>query len=206
MKISLIGMSNAGKTTISKRLIKHGFTIFSCDDFIEKKLENELKKNGYKGISDVALWMGHPYEEKYKQTSETYIQLEEKSMHEILDIIEKVSEDKNIVIDTTGSVIYLSKNIKKRLFDNTKVIYIETPQSAYKEMFETFLNEPKPLIWGNMFDKHESESVHDAFYRCYPALLKWRAKAYKKIAHDIISVSKLRHSGGLDHLLSIINS
>src|SRR5258706_6711991 len=115
MKISLIGMSGSGKTYWSEKLAQKGFTIFCCDALIEKKLGVELTSLGYNGIEDVAKWMGQPFSAQYKQTSKRYLQFEQEVMEEFLQFLEKTKDDENIVIDTTGSVIYLDKNIIKKL-------------------------------------------------------------------------------------------
>src|ERR1039457_799049 len=107
MKISLIGMSGSGKSYWSKQLEKKGFKRFGCDDMIEKKLHIDLNRLGLNGIHDVAKWMGYPYEKKYKTANKKYLDLEKQIMREILYFLKNEAKtDENIVIDTTGSVIY----------------------------------------------------------------------------------------------------
>ncbi|MFI5142332.1 MAG: hypothetical protein ACHQII_08250, partial [Bacteroidia bacterium] len=127
MRISLIGMSGIGKSHWSKKLEQEGFTRFCCDDFIENKLEDELKHLGYKGIHEVALWLGQPYDPQYAENSRKYLQYEQEELDNILTLIENMP-DKNIVIDTTGSVIYLSPVTLKRLKQLTSVIYFATSE------------------------------------------------------------------------------
>src|SRR5258708_4675141 len=99
MKISLIGMSGSGKTYWSKKLEKKGFKRYCCDDLIEKRLHDELKRLGYAGgITEIAQWMGQPFQENYTQASKKYITFEDEVMREIInDIEERFNED--IVID-----------------------------------------------------------------------------------------------------------
>src|SRR5437868_5591313 len=124
MKISLIGMSGSGKTYWSKKMEKKGFIRFCCDDLIENKLHEELKSLGYKGgIKDLAKWMGQPYEKKYRITSKKYVSIEKQVMKEVLNTVEK-QFDKNLIIDTTGSVIYTGNRILERLKNLTKVIFL----------------------------------------------------------------------------------
>ena len=66
-------MSGSGKSYWSKKLQAKGFKRFCCDDLIEKKLENELKKLGYSGIQDVAKWMGQPFDTQYLRSSKEYL-------------------------------------------------------------------------------------------------------------------------------------
>ncbi|MBD3202988.1 hypothetical protein GF327_01730, partial [Candidatus Woesearchaeota archaeon] len=68
MIISMIGMSNSGKTYWSKKLEKkYNFQRYTCDDIIRKKLKKILKKQGFSGIKDVSEWMGQPYEKRYEK-------------------------------------------------------------------------------------------------------------------------------------------
>src|SRR5437762_762767 len=118
MKISLVGMSGSGKTHWGKKLARQGFTLFDANELLEDKLRDELKKVGYKGIRDVARWMGQPYEKQYSKTSAQYLAAERETMMEILDYVEKRAKpDEHILIDTTGSVIYTGDDIFQRLSD-----------------------------------------------------------------------------------------
>ncbi len=196
MKISLIGMSNSGKTHWSTKLLqeleKIGFVRFCCDDLIEQKLDRELKSLGYSGINDVARWMGQPYEKKYKTNSRKYLRLEKEAMEEILNFLEEQTKVKNVVIDTTGSVIYLESELIDRLKKITKIVYLDTPDSVQKQMYKNYIKNPKPVIWGNSFKKLNGESNFEALSRCYPELLKFRTKKYKKFADVAIDYYMVR--------------
>ncbi|MBI2621541.1 MAG: hypothetical protein HYW63_02735 [Candidatus Levybacteria bacterium] len=194
MKISLVGMSGSGKTYWSKKLGSYGFRRYCCDDLIEEKLERELKHLGYSGIADVSKWMGQPFDRRYPATSKKYLQLEEKVMEEILSGIEKSTNNKNIVIDTTGSVIYIGEGALKKLTRLTKVIYFKTPDSVKKKMYRLYLQDPKPVIWGNAFNKKINETDFEALERCYPKLLAIRAKKYEKIAGITLGYKVLHDS------------
>ena len=74
MHITLIGMSNIGKTHWSNLLVtERGFTKIDCDFRIEQKLGPELTKLGYHGIRDVAKWMGQPFDPQYPETSRKFL-------------------------------------------------------------------------------------------------------------------------------------
>ncbi|MBI2036348.1 hypothetical protein HYT17_01850 [Candidatus Microgenomates bacterium] len=196
MKISLIGMSNSGKThwstKLSRELERAGFVRFAADELIEKKLETVLKKLGFAGIHDMARWMGQPYEKRYQTNSQKYLALEKEAMEEILSSLQKLTKSKNIVIDTTGSVIYLGDKLMSRLKKLTAIVYLDTPESVQKQMYENYIKNPKPVIWGDSFRKLNGESDFAALSRCYPKLLAFRTKRYKKYANIVLDYFMLR--------------
>ena len=193
MRITLIGMSNVGKTYWANKLAEVGFQVFSCDDLIEEKLASELQKYGYKGIHDVARWMGQPFDKQYSQTSARYLSFETEVMKSILfTLVNNGVGQKNIVIDTTASVIYTDDIIMDELKRLTKIVYLDTPLKVQKEMYFSYLKYPKPVIWGNSFKKRQDESDFEALSRCYPNLLAYRTKRYKLYADISLDYFLLR--------------
>lgn len=182
MIISLIGMSGSGKTHWSKRLAQAGFARFGCDDLIERKLVEELRAYGYSGIADMAKWMGQPFHEQYRRNSERYLTLEREIMDEILYNLDD-ADDSDVVIDTTGSVIYTGGAVLQQLVRLTTVVYLETPLLVQEWMYRQYLADPKPVIWGDAFLKRADESDVEALARCYPVLLSRRAQLYQAYAH-----------------------
>lgn len=193
MKIALIGMSGSGKSYWAKKLESQGFKRFCCDDLIEKKLEKELRFLGYSGIKDVAKWMGQPFDKQYKKNSHRYLELENEVMQEVLDYLEKSKQNENIVIDSTGSVIYVRRSILKRMDEVSKILYLHSPSFVQNQMLEEYMRNPKPVIWGDIFSKHRGESNMKALQRSYPKLLESRVKKYKDIAEIIFDYYLLRH-------------
>lgn len=195
MIISLIGMSNCGKTYWSKKLEFIGFKRFGCDDMIEKKLESELKKLGYTGINDVAKWMGQPYEIQYPKTSKKYLEFEKETLEEIIKELFTIDKQNDTVIDTTGSVIYHGEKIIKELQKLTKIVLLDTPESVLQEMFSSYIRNPKPVYWGKNFDKKENETPKAALFRCYPKLLHFRQSKYRQYANIILDYPLTRKYG-----------
>lgn len=195
MKISLVGMSGSGKSYWSKKLQKKGFRRFCCDDLIEAKLGDALKKLGYSGIQDVAKWMGQPFDEQHTDASRKYLQCEKEILEKIAGEIRKIPDKEDIVIDTTGSVIYMKKNILDKLIQLTKIIYLNIPASVKDDMYKLYLSDPKPIVWGNSFKKNADESNMEALSRCYPKLLASRAQKYEKIAHIVLDYAIHRRQG-----------
>lgn len=188
--ISLIGMSGSGKSHWSSRLQGRGFERFCCDDMIEERLGNELKVLGYAGIRDVARWMGQPYDSQYDQTSKRYLDFEGEVVGEVLERVGR-SKARRVVIDTTGSVIYLAEDILQELSARTRVVYLETPDSVKEQMYQLYLADPKPVIWGDSFSREGGETNRQALARCYPLLLAYRTARYARLAHITLDYDTL---------------
>jgi hypothetical protein len=54
-----------------------------------------------------------------------------------------------------------------------------------------YLSDPKPVLWGDQFDKRPGESTQDAIARCYPQLIAHRKKNYAHYAHRVVSMERL---------------
>lgn len=183
MIISLVGMSGSGKSAWAKILGREkGFKRYCCDDLIEEKLAPELAKLGFHGINDVSRWMGQPYDERYAETNKKYLDFEAQSLREVLSEIQKMDKDINVVVDATGSVIYLPEELLGDLKKLTRIIYLKTPESIMEQMIARYVADPKPVIWGNLYQPEESETKEETLKRCYPGLLRYRAGLYDKLA------------------------
>jgi len=186
MFISLIGMSGVGKSFWSVELEKKkSFRRFGIDDMIEAELEPELKKFGYSGIKDMSRWLGQPYDVRCADKSARYLELEEASAQKALDAVENM-ESENIVIDTTGSVVYLSEELLGRMKKLTQVIYFNTPKEVIEKKIKQYFDNPKPIIWGKSYNANPGEDPVLALKRCYPELLRYRTGRYEKLADRTI--------------------
>ena len=193
MTISFIGMSGAGKSMRSLSLEKEGFIRYSCDDLIEKELAPELKRLGYRGTRDVSRWMGQPYDRRYKKNSQKYLEMEARSLAYILSKIKKTKRG-NVVVDTTGSVVYLPQRLQNALKKQTTVIYLKTPAAIVEKMIERYMSDPKPVIWGTIYKPLPGEKRNATLKRCYPKLLSYRKKLYEKMSDDKKAHDPLRHA------------
>ena len=195
IKLSLIGMSGAGKSHWAQKLTRAGFRTLSIDDRIEKKLAPDLAAGGYRGIGGVAAWMGWPDQPAYRQREQKYLACEIEAMREALDEIELKSEDEGIVLDTTGSVIYTGDEICRRLQNLTVVAYLTASPEQEELLIARYLSDPKPVLWGDQFSPRAGESARDAIARCYPQLIAYRKKLYERYAHRIVPMERLRAPG-----------
>lgn len=187
---TLIGMSNTGKSFWRQRLEARKFTSFCCDDRIETRLEKYLKKLGYRGIQDVAKWMGQPYEKRFKINQALYLEQEIEVMREVLTVLRE--SDNSVVVDTTGSVIYTGDEIMTELREFSTIVFLDAPESLQTELYQAYIAEPKPVVWGNVFKPLPGESSRDALARCYPLLLKRRNEIYKRYADITLDYKELR--------------
>lgn len=187
LNLSLIGMSNRGKTYWGRRLAPLGFTHLCADDSIAKVIKAELALDGYSGdIADVAAWMGLPHEERSHGRQKRYLAIEESLMEQALMSLWHRRD--RVVLDTTGSVIHTDPLICEVLHDLTTVVHLETPPELQEEMFQRFLAEPKPIIWGRHYAPLEGEEPAQTLRRCYPQLLAWRSEQYAKYADVTLPV------------------
>ncbi len=114
MRLSLIGMSGAGKSYWAKRMQSQGYRSIICDNLIAEQL-GPLISSLEKSTLGLAAWMGKPDQPGYKEAQAKYLELETKVVTQICDELEQSSEsDDKVIIDTTGSLIYLEPQLIKR--------------------------------------------------------------------------------------------
>lgn len=191
IKISLIGMSGAGKSHWAQKLAAAGFRVISIDDRIEKRLASDLAAGGYRGIGGVAAWMGWPDQPSYREHEEKYLECEKQSMEEALDEIQASGQD-GAILDSTGSVVYTGDTICRRMQALATVIYLEASPAEEELLISRYLSDPKPVLWGDQFEQRPGESTQAAIARCYPRLIAHRKKLYEHYAHRILSMDLLR--------------
>ena len=186
LKIAFIGMSNTGKSFRSDELHDiEQFDYIHVDDEIEKDLN-------LSSMAEMAAWMGYPFDERYKKRGKEYLQLEEKHTQKK----EYLETKNNFVLDTTGSVIYLSKQTKEYLQRNYLLILLDIEQDKLEDMKKLFFKEPKSVYWGNSFSQGDNEDNIDPLKRCYPQLLEDRKNMYRNLA-DIIIPGEISQYKGL---------
>ena len=184
MLISLIGMSGSGKSYWSEKLAWHGFKRFCLDALITQKLADKL---GPEDLNPLTLgeWMGFPFQDGYQEREELYLSSEKQLMAEILDWIDEnacAGSQANVVLDTTGSVIYTGDNLLKRLKSLTTIVYFAVPAVIRAAMLRQYLSNPRPVLWRGFFNIEPGESVEEALFRSYNALLDSREIVYRQLA------------------------
>ena len=184
LKLSLIGMSNVGKTYWAKQLANAGFLHVNCDALIEEKLRREIPGFGEGGIRGVANWMGQPREDGFDERQKKYLEHEASVMREIIHAAREKKQ--NVVIDTSGSVVHAGDALCAALNEHSLVVYIEVPKGGEQQMLAFYLKEPKPVVWENFFTKKDGEHPDDALARSYLELLNFRAERYRQYADVVV--------------------
>ena len=175
--IIFLGMSGSGKTYWSKKLAKKfQLNHVEFDELIGKSGEvANLIKNypGRDSAEKLGNYFGKPWNKEYKSKEIHFLSIERKFLSK--------RYNPGTILDLTGSAIYHPSQMRK-IAKKGLVIYIETSEEAQREMFRIFMRDPKPICWNNLFKKRNKENNEKALERCYPMLLKYRAKLYEKYA------------------------
>lgn len=185
--IVLLGMSGVGKSFHSGKLKREGYKVFHIDDQIALSL-------GEKDVHDIASWLGQPYDEKYKGNSETYLSLEDRFTREALVYAEN-HPDERIVIDTTGSLVYLGDETLEMLSKVEVSILLDSSEDVVERMIGTYLREPKPVIWGEMAALFSKEGYLEEVKTFYPELLRKRRSLYLFHAKKVVPFSEHKELG-----------
>ncbi len=201
MSIIFIGMSGSGKTHWSKLLAEElGVRCYEFDEIIGNSPEMSALLENIEG-EDNAEKMGHyfgmPWTDGFEAKEENYLAIERKVMSS--------SYPSGSVLDQTGSAIY-HPDALGALAKTSLVIYLETSEDKQKEMFETYISDPKPVCWGGVFQPLDGESNEAALERCYPELLRTRAALYKKYADITVPYNVHQKAKSIKELMSWIKS
>jgi shikimate kinase len=103
--------------------------------------------------------------------------------------------EENIVIDTTGSVIYTGPEILQGLKEQTILTHLATPPEIQKQVMAYYLAKPGPVLWLDQFNLRAGETYPEAVARCYPLLLQSREKIYQEYAEISIDYYQRRQPG-----------
>jgi shikimate kinase len=206
LRLALIGMSGTGKTFWSKRLAQTGRPAFCCDDHIEQRLRPRLHAGGYAGINGVASWMGWPNSPSYAEREAEYLAAEIAALDEVFATVES-NPSRELILDTTGSVIYSGTNLMWRMRRNMTVVYLAASAEEQQLLIDRYLTDPKPVLWRGAFQPKAGETPRGTVARCYPLLMEARRRSYEALAHCTLPVAALRDASlDADGFLSMVRS
>ena len=191
LRLALIGLSGAGKSFWTARIAAAGYPSVSCDTEIEFRLKHALETGGYSGINGVAAWMGWPHLPTYAEREAAYLSEEIAVLDEVLTGLEK-NPERDLVLDTTGSVIYVGNHLLHRLRKQLLVVYLAASPGEQQLLIQRYLEDPKPVLWRGAFQARPGEDPKETVARCYPVLIGARRQSYEALAHCSIPVSDLR--------------
>jgi shikimate kinase len=199
-------MSGVGKTFWAKQLAQAGYRSICCDDRIEQRLRSRLETGGYAGIHGVASWMGWPDRLTYREREAEYLAAEIATLDEVLTELER-NPSSELVLDTTGSVIYTGNNLLRRLRRHMNIVYLAASAQEQQLLIERYLKDPKPVLWRGAFQERKGEAPRETVARCYPMLIAARRQSYEALAHCTVAVSELRDaSSDSAAFLSIVSA
>jgi shikimate kinase len=191
LRLALIGMSGAGKSHWSKNLAALGCPTVCCDDQIEARLAPVLQSGGYTGTNGVAAWMGWPDSATYPERESQYLTEEIAVLDEVLSALEK-DPKRELVLDTTGSVIATGNHTLHRLRRQMTVVYLASSADEVQLLIQRYLQEPKPVLWQGVFRAQPGETPQQTVVRCYPLLIAARRQSYEALAHLTLPTLQLR--------------
>ena len=191
LRLALIGMSGAGKSYWTARIAAAGYPAISCDTQIEGRLKPAIESGGYCGINGVAAWMGWPHLPTYTAREAAYLSEEIAVLDEVLTGLEK-NPERDLVLDTTGSVIYVGNHLLHRLRKQMLVVYLAASRDEQQLLIKRYLEDPKPVLWRGAFQAHTGEDPKATVSRCYPVLIGARRQSYEALAHCSVPLADLR--------------
>lgn len=196
-----IGMSNLGKSHWAEKLETLGYVRVWADNEIKKNLGPSLPMEGHNTVEEaMAEWMEQPFGDNYPKNSAIYLKHEKQVMW---SAIWRMLKGEQLVVDTTGSVIYCGWLILFLLRLLGTVVLLDAPEGHEEVLYQEYLVGKKPRIWGDgTYAPMPGEDPWVALARCFPNLLKTRNFRYRPLAHVVLDYFELRAPGfGLNELL-----
>ncbi len=173
LRLAFVGMSNAGKSRRSRVLRDEmDFLWYHVDEKIQEAL-------GFGTMKKIARWLGYPTNAEYSEHEAQYLALENIYTKQAA----MQTSGKNLVCDTTGSVIHLKEETLNVLKENCLIVHLDVGEDSLEHMIDEFFREPKPVVWCGYFSQKAGESEEKALRRCYSTLLRERLTRYRKLAH-----------------------
>jgi hypothetical protein len=139
--------------------------------------------------------MGWPDSTTYAQREADYLSAEIAAIDELLTELER-DPSRELILDTTGSVIYTGNNVLMRLRRQMTVVYLAASGEERQLLIERYLTDPKPVLWRGAFQPRNHETPHETVARCYPALVAARRQSYEALAHCTLPASDLHTLSG----------
>ena len=187
MIIGLIGMSGAGKSSWASRLAAAGFMWLHCDELIAEKLRAHFDV-GSGSVYDLGHWMGLPYEARYAEYEAIYLASETEVLGTIVeDIAHGQYADANLIVDLTGSAIYVDPQVLNRVRQSATIVYLAVSPRLHDQMVKDYIANPRPIIWNGFYRPQPHEAPAAALARCYQALLADRERLYADLSHVTIA-------------------
>lgn len=204
--VSLLGMSGVGKSHWAKKLEARGWLRIDCDGEIAARLAEIVPvEPDVEPVTALGRWMGMPWTRGYREREGAYLTLEEQvTASALARALAAAASGRRVVVDCTGSVIYLPDEVLGPLVRDTCAVYLRTPDSRLDAMLRRYLEEPKPVVWGESFRPRDDEHGAASLTRLYPELLAWRDARYASLAHHTVDGAWLETASDDEGLAAIL--
>ena len=196
-------MSGIGKSHWSQRLVREaGFTRHDCDGAIAARLSSLVPvAEGEAPVNVLGVWMGMPWSEGYAAREARYLGLEEDVTRAALEAARAGAGPH--VLDTTGSVVYLTTPLLAAIRETCRVVYLRTPERWREAMLERYRTDPKPVVWSGAFAAEDADTPATSLPARFAQLLRLRDARYLALAHVVLDGAELEaHDPGVDGFLA----
>lgn len=209
MILGLIGMSGVGKSYWAAQFAAAGFRRYACDDMIAEQLEAAI------GVPRASLhemgdWMGLPYEACYPERAALYLAHETAVLRRITAELAHTDPQQDLVIDLTGSAIYVDPALLRALRRSATIVYLAVGAELHDQLLADYLANPRPILWDDMFEPYPDEAPAAAIARCYPHLIASRERSYElfcdvRLDHSIHRRAGMNVAGMIATIQSALN-
>jgi hypothetical protein len=103
-------------------------------------------------------------------------------MSNLLNKASNEAKNKDVVLDCSGSVIYIDPKLLESMQSVSTVIYLEASKNYINAMCEQYVANPKALIWDESFQPNDHEGAHETIRRCFKTLIDNRQRKYLSLS------------------------
>ena len=200
-KLCLIGMSGVGKSFWAERFKSIGYTSVSCDQLICEEIIKKIE--GYDNIINcLGTWLGFPWEEGFAERESKYLNLENKFMAEFA----KSPYSSPTLLDSTGSLIYCSKETIEELEKEFILVYLKSSAQQVRDLIQNYCKSPRPILWNKTFPSEIKNPTPRQLEENLTKLINQRQKLYQAISDVTITSAELATSENVEELLKLIKN
>ena len=101
-------------------------------------------------------------------------------------------------------MVHTGSELCEALQSQTLMIYLAASQKHIDQLFEKYIAEPKPVVFGNMFQPQDGEENNVTLARAYKNLLKERTELYEKYADVTLHSQDLANISSGEDFLALV--
>jgi shikimate kinase len=193
MRIGLIGMSGAGKTSWATKLAAAGFEHIDCDRRIADRLSAEVNQP-IATFQELGEWLGFPYEPGFRAREARFMACEVAVLQGIVDELASGADQADrLVVDMGGSAIYADEPLFLQLRHVMKIVYLAITPDIHTQMLQEYMIRPRPIIWNGLFQRRPNETQTETLERCFPQLIIFRERQYEALCDVKIDYEQHHH-------------